>query len=549
MVTLRPYQEEAVTAIHNEWDSGIKKTLLVLPTGAGKTITFSKVIENVVTSGERALILAHRGELLDQAADKLKKTTGLTCAVEKAENSASNSLCPVTVGSVQSLMREKRLAKFPKDYYKTIVVDEAHHILSKSYQSVLDYFHDAKVLGVTATPDRGDKKNLGQYFETLAYEYTLPKAIKEGYLCKIEAQTIPLKLDLTSVSTTQGDFNAAELGSALDPFLEQIADEMLSTGCMQRKTVVFLPLIATAQKFMNVLNDKGFKAAEVNGTSKDREEILEDFNQNRYNVLCNAMLLTEGWDQPDVNCIVMLRPTKIRSLYCQCVGRGTRIHPGKDSLLLLDFLWHVERHELCHPAHLIAESDDIAKKMTELIEDADGVVDLEDIEEQAASDVLTEREEALAKLLKEMTTRKRKLVDPIQFEMSIQAEDLVDYVPSFGWEMAPPSEKQLEALEKKGIFSDEIECAGKAAKLLDKLHARQVEGLSTPKQIRLLEKKGFKHVGTWEFAQAQKLIGEIAANGWRVPYHIDPFHYIPEPTMKNVFDEFEPFVNNFSHGA
>ena len=526
-ITLRPYQAESIAAIEGEWKQGHRRTLLVLPTGCGKTIVFCKLTENRVRAGERVLILAHRGELLQQAADKLLKATGLRCAVEKAEESCLDSWYRVTVGSVQSLMREKRLSQFPPDYFGTIVIDEAHHVLSDGYQRVLEHFSSAQVLGVTATPDRGDMRNLGSVFESLAYEYTLPRAIREGYLSPIKAQTVPLDLDLRNVGVSGGDFKAGELGSALDPYLTQIAEEMAAV-CMERKTVVFLPLIQTSRKFRDILNQRGFRAAEVNGESADRAEVLAAFDRGEYNVLCNSMLLTEGWDCPSVDCIVVLRPTKVRSLYCQMIGRGTRLHSGKEYLLVLDFLWHTERHELCRPACLIAGSDEVARKMTENLEAAGMPVDLEAAEEQAQSDVVAQREEALARQLSEMRGRKRKLVDPLQFEMSIQAEDLAGYVPAFGWECAPPSEKQVQALEKQGIFPDEIENAGKAALLLNKLALRRAEGLTTPKQIRFLEGRGFRHVGTWPFDSARKLIDRIAANGWRTPPGIQPGTYEPE---------------------
>ncbi|TLN22410.1 DEAD/DEAH box helicase [bacterium] len=521
---LRPYQEQAKTAVLGQWDKGIKRTLLVLPTGTGKTIVFSKIIEDRVRAGEKVLVLAHRGELLDQAAEKLEKSTGLICAREKAEDTSLDSWYRVVVGSVQTLMREKRLKRFDTDHFGTIIIDEAHHCISESYKSVLRHFDEANILGVTATPDRGDMRNLGTYFESLAYEYSLPKAIKEGYLVPIKAQTIPLKLDLSGVSQQAGDFKASEVGSALDPYLYQIAEEMARV-CMDRKTVVFLPLIKTSQKFTQILNEKGFAAAEVNGESTDRAQVLKGFDAGKYNVLCNSMLLTEGWDCPSVDCIVVLRPTKVRSLYSQMVGRGTRLSDGKDHLLLLDFLWHTEQHELCHPAHLICENEEVAKKMTENIEEAGGPVDLEAAEKQAESDVVAEREEALAKKLMEMKHRKRKLVDPLHFEMSIQAEDLSSYVPSFGWEMAPPSESQIRTLEKLGILPDEVGNAGKASLLLNRLDARRAEGLTTPKQIRFLESRGFEHVGTWNFEGAKRLIDRIAANGWKIPHDINPSTY------------------------
>lgn len=523
---LRPYQETARQKVQEEWEEGKKRTLLVLPTGTGKTIVFSKIIEDRVKKGERVLVIAHRGELLEQASDKLYKSTGLKTATEKAEQTSLGSFYRVVVGSVQTLQCEKRLNQFPPEYFDTIVIDEAHHAISDGYQRVLHHFEDANVLGVTATPDRGDMRNLGSYFESLAYEYGLAEAIKSGYLSPIKALTIPLKLDLSNVKQQAGDFSTKDLGTALDPYLEQIAEEM-KKQCFNRKTVVFLPLVKTSQKFRDILNKHGFKAAEVNGESADREQILKDYEEGKYNVLCNSMLLTEGWDCPSVDCVIVLRPTKVRALYSQMVGRGTRLAPGKKELLLLDFLWHTERHELCHPANLIATDEAVAKKMTENIEELGAPIDLEQAEQQAKEDVALEREESLAKQLSEMKRRKRKLVDPLQFEMSIQASDLTDYVPSFGWQMSPPTDKQVKVLEKWGIFPDEIENAGKAEMLINRLVKRRDAGLSTPKQIRFLENRGFQHVGTWQFEAATKLINRIAANGWRIPHGIKPAEYKP----------------------
>ncbi len=536
---LRPYQQEARAAVESEWDAGNQRTLLVLPTGCGKTIVFAKISEDRVRQGDRVLILAHRGELLDQAADKIKTATGLICSTEKAEQSCLDSgsmWYRITVGSVQSLMRESRLSRFDPDYFNTIIIDEAHHAVSDSYQRVLQHFDSARVLGVTATPDRGDMRELGNVFDTLAYEYTLPKAIKEGYLCPIKALTIPLNLDLSGVGIQSGDFKPGDLDCALDPYLRQIAKEM-QKYCSDRKTVVFLPLIKTSQKFRDILNEHGFRAAEVNGNSEDRAEVLADFDAGRYNVLCNSMLLTEGWDCPSVDCVIVLRPTKVRSLYCQMVGRGTRLCEGKDHLLLLDFLWHTERHELCRPAHLICDNAEIAEKMTEdLTEQAGCEIDIEEAAQTASDEVQAQREEALAKKLSEMKKRKRALVDPLQYEMSICAADLSGYVPAFGWECAPPSDKQRAALEKLGIFPDEIESAGKANLLLDRLEKRKHAGLTTPKQIRFLESRGFAHVGTWDFTAASNMISRISANGWKVPRDVDPATYIPEASYEFIGD-------------
>lgn len=524
---LRPYQQAARDSIHAQWEQGRLRTLLVLPTGTGKTIVFASVAADQVRAGDRVLILAHRGELLEQAADKLQRSTGLVSAVEKAESTCLNSWFRVVVGSVQTLQRSARLERFPRDYFGTIIIDEAHHAITDGYRRILDYFEGAKVLGVTATPDRGDMRNLGEVFDSLAYEYKLTDAIKEGYLCKIMAQTIPLQLDISEVGFTSGDYSLGQLGTALDPYLEQIAAEMVQR-CRGRKTVVFLPLIKTSQKFRDLLNAKGFQAAEVNGQSANRKEVLADFDAGKYNVLCNSMLLTEGWDCPSVDCVVVLRPTKVRSLYSQMVGRGTRLAEGKTDLLLLDFLWMTDKHELCRPADLVCEDRAVARQMTENLAATGVPKDIEEAAAQACEDVVAQREEALAKQLAEQRRKKAKLVDPLQYEMSIQPEDLSGYVPTFGWEAGPPTEQQTTALEKLGILPDAVESAGKASLLLDRLHKRRDEGLTTPKQIRCLEKYGFQHVSTWSFEQAKHMIDRIAAQGWRgVPKGVTPSTYTP----------------------
>lgn len=524
MIFSRPYQQDAVDSVLSEWETR-QRTLLVMPTGTGKTIVFAQIIDRCVRAGGRVLVLAHRGELLEQAADKIAKVTGLGCAVEKAEDTALGAWERVTVGSIQSLMRPTRLEQFRRDYYTHIIVDEAHHSLAESYQRILQHFSTAKVLGVTATPDRGDQRNLGAYFESLAYEYTMPQAIRDGYLSRISAQTIPLELDLTQVRTTNGDYNVGDVGHALEPYLNQIAHE-IATVAKDRKTVVFLPLIQTSQKMRDALLSHGISAGEVHGESPDRREILMAFDRGDFQVLCNSMLLTEGWDCPSVDCIVCLRPTRIRSLYAQIIGRGTRIHPGKTNLLLLDFLWLTSRHDLVRPAHLVATSEDVAKKMTEQLEDG-APVDLQGLELVAEEEVLHEREAALIKRLDELRRKKRRLVDPLQYAFSAMDARLTDYVPTFPWERELSTQAQRERIEMAGVFAPTDMCAGHAAALLQSLEDRVRKKLATPKQIRLLEQRGFREVGSWSFDAANKMIFRISANGWRVPSGIFVQTYKP----------------------
>lgn len=528
---LRPYQVEAVDKVDEEWAKGNKRTLLVLPTGTGKTICFSETTRRQVNKGKRVLILAHRMELLDQAAEKLKKSTGIDSALDKAESHAADTKAQVVVGSVQTLSRESRLNEYPVDAFSTIIVDEAHHCLSDSYQKILNYF-DANVLGVTATPDRGDMKSLGEFFDSLAFEYTLPRAIREGYLSKIKAQTIPLNIDISKVGMQNGDYAARDLGCALDQYLEEIA-KIISAKYGNRKIVAFLPLVDTSKHFRDLLIDEGVPAWEVNGNSPDRVEILETFEHVKSGVLCNSMLLTEGWDCPSVDCVIVLRPTKIRSLYCQMIGRGTRLCEGKDHLLILDFLWHTSRHDLCRPTNLICKKDEIAKVIEQKMDEEGLVIDINDETiEKATESVKADREEKLRKEIEAQKRKKSKLIDIMQLATSIDIEDLDEYEPTFRWEEEEPTEKQISALERFGVNTSEIKYKGYASNLLNKLFTRKNAGFSSPKQINLLERYGFHDVARWSSDSASGMIGIISANRWMVPYHINPETYVPADYME-----------------
>lgn len=521
-MNLRPYQDQAL--VGNNRHPGIwaawqqhRTTLIVLPTGTGKTIVFSALARDIVARGGRVLILAHREELIRQAADKLAASTGLACAIEKADESSVGCLEMVTVGSVQSLLNpDRRNSIAPPSH---IIVDEAHHVLSESYLSVLGHWPEAKVLGVTATPDRGDMRELGTFFESLAFEYTLPEAIAQGYLCKIKAHTVPLRMDLSAVKTQAGDLQASGVGSALEPYLPQIAAEIAALG-RDRKVLIFAPLCATALRIQEYVTAAGLPCFYCSG--EDRSQIPAFEAHGPGCAMVNAMLLTEGYDHPPIDSVCVLRPTRVRSLYAQMCGRGTRPLPGKDHLMLIDFLWHSDRHSLCRPAHLVAEDDDVAQKMVAAAEDDAGAavdVDLEALE-AAKEEVVKDREAALAKKLAEMRHRKRALVDPLQYAMSIGDASLAEYKPALPAEACAPTPHQIEELGKAGIFPEEINSTGHAAALLSRLQERKAGGYATPKQVRCLERYGWMQAGQMTYEHAQRLITRIAANGWRLPQNL-----------------------------
>lgn len=529
---LRPYQIKAVEAVQKEWKEGRKRTLLVIPTGGGKTIIFSELTRRESVKG-RVLILAHRDELIRQAADKLYRSTGIFCGIEKGVES-SGGMFDVCVASVQTLSRPNRLEKYPPDYFRAVIVDEAHHCLAESYRRILEHFSPALVLGVTATPDRGDKKTLAEVFDSIAFEYSLSQAIKDGYLVPPKAEMIPINIDLSKVKTSMGDYTDGSLGEALGPYLEKIADEMVSR-CMNRKTVIFLPLIATSQAFCEMLKKRGFRASEVNGMSKDRKEKLKGFEDGTYNCICNSMLLCEGWDCPSADCIVVLRPTKIRALYSQMVGRVLRLSPetGKKDALILDFLWMTAKHDLVKPAALVAKDSKIAERMEKMLEEGEAL-DLVDIEAQAVKeeaqagrDAILERERNLARQLSEQKAKQRKLVDPIYYGLMLDDDFITEYEPTFPWELEEPTEKQLSALEKCGIRTEAVKTKGLACKLLDLISKRIDLNLATPKQMKILTKFGFKNAGSWTKDEASSMITRLSRCGWQVPKGVTPATYQP----------------------
>ena len=498
-MALRAYQHEALDGIRKGFRD-FSRQVAILPTGGGKTVVFSRLAAEIQPA--RTLILAHREELIAQAADKLRSSTGIRAEVEMGDSIASLD-APVVIGSVQTLMREARRSRWPADHFGLVVVDECHHVLSESYQTTLRHFDGhAKVLGVTATPDRGDRKNLGRYFENIACQISLLDLIRQNWLAPIRVKTVPLSLDLRGVRSTGGDYSADDLGHALTPYLEQIAGVLAEYR--HRKTIVFLPLIRVSKMLAEICRSLGLRAEHVDGQSESRREVLERFRTDETRILTNAMLLTEGYDEPSIDCVVCLRPTKVRSLYSQIIGRGTRISPGKDHLLVLDFLWQAEEHSLVRPAHLIAEDEEDADAITgQLGEDGD----LEEAQEAVNAD----RTRKLAERLMANRSRKSSVIDPLELAVTLNEAVLAEFTPTMKWHEQSPTDRQLQALAKFGIDSSRVLCKGQASILLDRLITRRQLGLATPKQVRILRRRGHPHPETATFAEASGFIDSCLA--------------------------------------
>lgn len=493
---LRHYQQETLDKVAEGWEE-FDKQLVVSPTGSGKTILFSHIAKNALPG--RTLIIAHRDELLTQAIDKIQKSVGLTADLEKADAHASLE-SDIVVASIQTLAR--RWERWPQTHFDLVVVDEAHHTLSESYLNVLAHFDQhAYVLGVTATPDRGDKKNLGKYYQTVAHEVSMFDLIHQGYLAPISLKCIPIEINLHGVRTSHGDYREDDLAHAIEPYLDVIVQSIIEEAPF-RRILIFLPLIATSQKMCRLLNRHGVEARHIDGTSTDRAEILGDFERGKVDVVTNAALLFEGYDNSQIDCVIMLRPTQSRPLFAQAIGRGTRPAPFKKDLLLLDYLWLTDDHKLVCPANLVARDDADAEAMTQKAASSGELLDLEDL----AASVVEEREASLRRRLEEKAKKHAKTLDADEFAVMFGAHDAVGFQAIMSWESKPISEKQSAVLVRNGIDLETVRGRGHASKLLDVIFKRYEQKLATPKQVLLLKKYSVKDADKISFEAAKNLI-------------------------------------------
>lgn len=479
---LRPYQNRCNQAVTNGWRE-YERQLLVAATGAGKTIMFAHLAKH---QEGRTLILAHRDELLQQACTKLHTAAGIFATLEQGQNKAIPGHGCV-VASVQTMRR--RLAKWSPNSFDLIICDEAHHALSDEWQQVLKHFTGCKrILGVTATPDRGDKRKLGVYFQNVAAEVGILELVRDGFLSPLRC--IRLEVELT-LSTLRGrkEWSAEDGANALHPRLEALADAT-AEQIWDQKTMIFLPLCSTSERFAEALRVRGIDCRHVDGyDANQREKVKRWFEESgRGTAVCNAMLWTEGYDNPSVTCVAPFRPLKSRSLYAQIVGRGTRLSPetGKDHLLILDPLWLTADHNLCRPADIVAGSDIHRNALQSKL---DLGMDLLEAEEEAEK-VVTE---TLARQLKESLKKKapKGVIDPLAFCLAIEDGDLADWQPTMDWHEEPATEDQLAALKTANLWTEgETMNRGYATALIERLDQRKALGLASVKQLMILKRMG-----------------------------------------------------------
>ena len=338
-ITLRPYQQEALDSIVDNSSRGINKQLVVLPTGAGKTVIFSH-LPKIKTDALPMLVLAHRSELLDQARSKiLASNPELTVEIEQAERKAGYA--DVVVASVATLGRNNtpRIEQYPKDYFKSIVIDEAHHAAAPTYRRIIDFFNVDFLLGVTATPQRSDSTRLIDVFDEIVYYKSIQDLIEDGWLCPLVGYRIKSDTDLTKVEIQNGDYVQNQLEEAVDnPERNARIVAAYRSLAMDQKAIVFASGVKHAQNLALSFRQASVDCELIIGTTsyEDRQDILARFATGQLKVIVNVGVLTEGFDEPSIQAIILAKPTRSTLLYTQIVGRGTRLHESKDNCKIID---------------------------------------------------------------------------------------------------------------------------------------------------------------------------------------------------------------------
>jgi superfamily II DNA or RNA helicase len=550
---LRHYQAEAKDCVFQEWES-VLSTLVVLPTGCGKTVLFAAIIEAI--QPQRSLVLAHREELIWQARQKIEKFAKLDCEIEMADIYANThdffKKSTVVISTVQTQGSARgdrtRMSRFkPTDFHR-IVIDECHHATATSYGNIINYYKqnpEARFLGVTATPDRADEEALGKVFDTVAFDYEILNAIHDGWLVPIEQQFVHINgLDFSDIRTTAGDLNGADLAAVMDSEsnLQGVAGATLQI-IKDRRTIVFTASVKQAEMLANIFNRHRPNMANwvCGKTNKDtRRSMLDDFRSDKFQVICNCGVLTEGYDDWGVHCIVMARPTKSRSLYAQMAGRATRTVEGlvdplptpderraaialsqKPSCLLIDFVGNSGKHKLMSAADILGcnASEEAVARAVRVAKSKGGPANMTELIDKATADIAKEAKQRLD----EEEARRSKLVAKVKFtSKAINPFDALDIDPvrERGWDTGKSlSQKQRDLLMRQGIDPDTMHYAAAKA-VLNELFRRWKADLCSMKQAAVLKRHGFdaKEI---KRNQAKELIDKIAANGWRRPAQLE----------------------------
>ena len=545
----RDYQAEAVSAVFEEWEDK-SSTLIVCPTGTGKTNIFCDVISRM--QPKRAMVLAHRGELVTQAVRRLRNTFGIRADVEMADLQASEfyiDRAPVVVSTIQTQCAGNgghgRMKLFDPFDFGLVVCDEAHHYTSPSFRKVLDHYKqnpELKILGVTATPDRADEEALGQVFESVAYAYEILDAINDGWLVPVDQKMVHIEgLDFSLIRTTAGDLNGADLAAVMEAEknLQGIAAASIDIIGSDKRTLVFTVTVKQAEMLAEIFNRHRAGMADwvCGATPKhQRHKIFKDFDSGKTQVLVNVGVATEGYDNPKVEVIVQGRPTKSRCLYAQIIGRSLRPLAGivdgletadqrktaisnspKPSALVLDFVGNAGRHKLMSTADILGGkvSEEAIARAVDKVKKSGKAMRMDQALADAERDIQREIEERKRR----EAARKAHLIAEAKYSTkTVSPFDVFGLRPanSRGWDRGRSlTENQRAMLLRNGVNPANLPFA-QSRQLLNEMHKRINKGLCSLKQAQLLLKHGYDVKGV-TFQEANRLIDGLKKNNWRRP--------------------------------
>ncbi len=394
MITPRPYQTDCISSVIDRLSKGVTRQLVSMPTGTGKTVIFSLAAKQLQC---RTLILAHRDELLTQARDKMKMIwPDTSVGIVKAEQDEVNA--HVVIASVQTVCRDRRLKSIAGQGFDLLIIDEAHHAAATSYLRIVEELgfmngNPGKLLlGVTATPKRGDGVGLGSIFEEISFSRSISTMIRAGYLSPLVGRRIVTRTDLRGIGMTRGDFISGQLSRVINTPERNalIVEKFLEFAEDRKKVIVFCADVQHSKDLADIFSRNGIESASVFGEmpKEERRRVLHDFSKGKIRALTNCSVLTEGYDEESIDCVILARPTASEGLYTQMIGRGTRTHPLKNDCLVLDFCDNSTRHNLCNfknsldgAVSLLDEQED-----DECDWEGDQAVDEEIVENKATSD-------------------------------------------------------------------------------------------------------------------------------------------------------------------
>ncbi|EJD55046.1 P-loop containing nucleoside triphosphate hydrolase protein [Auricularia subglabra TFB-10046 SS5] len=361
-IVLRPYQESCIQACLYALENGCTRIGVSLPTGAGKTTVFLSLLDRMGTVEPRtkALVIVNSVELAKQAAAQAERLfPDWSVEIEQGHKHVATANADLTIATYQTLMRGPRIAKFDPDDMKAVIVDEAHHAAAPSYQKVLSYFDpnltndaeprppsDVPIIGFSATFSRHDGLALGAVFDRIVYHRDFLEMIKEQWLCTVRFTTVKVQLDLTGVTVNakSGDFNPTSLAHVVntDTINHVVLQAWIDRVSQRKSTLIFCVNLAHVRDLTQVFRDAGVDARYLHSGTPHRErvDLLDAFRRGEYPVLVNCAILTEGADIPNIDCVMLARPTRSRNLFAQMIGRGMRLSPqtGKEDCHILDFV-------------------------------------------------------------------------------------------------------------------------------------------------------------------------------------------------------------------